>query len=291
MTDIRRVVASTDQLGETPLWCWRTNVLWWIDIEKPKLQSFDPATGRHRVIPFDTRFLGSIALRRKGGLLVALDRKLYTFDPDAGTLDLFCTVEADDVDNRLNDGRCDARGRLWIGTMDNRILEPTGAFYSVDPDGTVTRHFDDVRVTNSVAISPDQKTLYFSDTRRFTLYAFDLDVDAGTISNRRVFVDYTATRDRPDGACVDSEGFVWNAIFGGGRVVRYAPDGRIVRTIPVPVTHPTCVCFGGADLATLYITTARKFLTPEQLAAEPWAGSLLATEPGVRGLPEHMFAG
>jgi sugar lactone lactonase YvrE len=291
MTDICRVVASTDQLGETPLWCPRARVVWWIDIEKPKLQSFDPRSGEHRVIPFNADFLGSIALRRKGGLLVALDRKLFTFDPDSEELAFFCAVEADDIDNRLNDGRCDSHGRLWIGTMDNKILEPTGAFYSVVGDGTVTRHFGDVRVANSVAISPDQKTLYFSDTRRFTMYAFDLDVEAGAIANRRVFVDYTATGERPDGACVDAEGFIWNAIFGGGRVVRYAPDGTTVRTIAVPVTHPTCVCFGGPDLDTLYITTARKFLTPEQLAAEPWAGSLLATAPGVKGLPEQMFAG
>jgi sugar lactone lactonase YvrE len=291
MPDIRRVVASTDQLGETPLWCPRSRVVWWIDIEKPKLQSFDPRTGQHRVIAFDADFLGSIALRRQGGLLVALDRKLFTFDPESEKLEPFCTVEADGIDNRLNDGRCDSHGRLWIGTMDNKILEPTGAFYSVTADGTVTKHFDDVRVTNSVAISPDQKTLYFSDTRRYTMYAFDLDVAAGAISNRRIFVDYTASKDRPDGACVDAAGFIWNAIFGGGRVVRYAPDGTIVRTIQVPVTHPTCVCFGGPDLDTLYITTARKFLTAAQLAAEPWAGALLATEPGVKGLPEQMFAG
>jgi sugar lactone lactonase YvrE len=291
MSDVRRVVASMDQLGETPLWCPRTHRLWWIDIEKPKLHGFDPRSGEHRAIPFDTNFLGSIALRRQGGLLVALDRKLFTFDPDTERLEHFCTVESDDIDNRLNDGRCDSHGRLWIGTMDNKILEPSGALYSVDGDGRVTRHLDDIRVTNSVAISPDQTTLYFSDTRRFTMYAFDLDVEAGRISNRRVFVDYTATKERPDGACVDAEGYIWNAIFAGGRVVRYAPDGTTVRTIKMPVTHPTCVCFGGADLDTLYITTARKFLAAEQLAAEPWAGSLLATEPGVKGLPEQMFAG
>ena len=291
MNDVRRVVASQDQLGETPLWCPRRRLLWWIDIEKPKLQSFDPKTGSHRVIPFDSNFLGSIALRRQGGLIVALDRKLYRFDPVVEKLELFCTVEPDDIDNRLNDGRCDAHGRLWIGTMDNKIREPTGALYSVDPDGRVVKHFGDVRVTNSICISPDQKTLYFSDTRRFTMYAFDLDVEAGVISNRRVFADYTASGDRPDGACVDAEGYIWNAIFAGHRVVRYAPDATIVRTIEVPVTHPTCVCFGGDNLETLYITTARKFLSDAQLAAEPWAGSLLATEPGVKGLPELTFAG
>jgi sugar lactone lactonase YvrE len=291
MTEVRRIVASADQLGETPLWCPRSRAVWWIDIEQPKLQSFSPQTGEHLVYPFDTRFLGSLALRKSGGFLIALDLALYTFDPDTRRLELFCEVESGEKDNRLNDGRCDRQGRLWIGTMDNKILEPNGSFYSVEPNGTVTRYFNGILVSNCIATSPDQKTLYFSDTRRYTIWAFDLDVKSGSISNRRVFVDYTATKDRPDGACVDAEGFIWNAIFAGGRVVRYAPDGRIDRTIKVPVTNPTCICFGGPALETLYITTARKFLTPAQLAAEPWAGALLAVEPGVKGLPEAMFGG
>jgi sugar lactone lactonase YvrE len=155
----------------------------------------------------------------------------------------------------------------------------------------VARHQGDVVVSNSIAISPDRRTLYFSDTRRFVMWAFDFDEERGVLSNRRVFVDHSAARDRPDGACVDEEGCVWVAMFAGKRIVRYRPDGTLDRTIEVPVTNPTCVCFGGADLATLYITTARKFLSPAQLEAEPLAGALLAVEPGVRGLPEAQFAG
>lgn len=285
---IERVIQAHDQLGETPLWCPRTGRVWWIDIEKPKLQSLDEATGRHEVYSFPSTFLGSVALHRAGGFLIALDNALHRFEPP-GTLEHLVDVEAPDAGTRLNDGRCDVRGRLWIGTMDAAIERPLGSFYRVDPDGTVRRFFGDVIVTNSVAVSPDQRTLYMSDTRRFVLWAFDLDAADGVISNRRVFVDYSGTSGRPDGACVDAEGCVWNAVFAGHRVVRYTPAGAVERVIELPVTHPTCVCFGGPDLDRLYVTTARKMLAPEVLAREELAGALLACRPGVKGLPEPLF--
>jgi sugar lactone lactonase YvrE len=291
MSKVRCVVPSQNELGETPLWCPRTNAVWWLDIERPKLQSFDPSTGRRRSFSFSCAFLGSLALRRSGGFLLALDLGLHAFDPATGELAHFCDVETARWNNRLNDGRCDTRGRFWVGTMDVGLKAPTGALYSVDAEKTVTRHEQGVIVSNSIALSPDQRTLYFSDTRRFTMWAFALDPELGVLSNRRVFVDHTATGDRPDGACVDEEGCVWVAMFTGSRIARYRPNGLLDRTIPVPVTNPTCVCFGGSDLSTLYITSARKFLSPAQLTAEPLAGALLAIEPGVRGIPEAQFAG
>lgn len=291
MSVVRAVVAARDTLGETPLWCNESRRLWWLDVDRPAIQRWDPATGRHDVFGLGGGAVGALALRRAGGLLIGRDRALNIFDPDTGALRWFATVEPDHADTRLNDGRCDAAGRFWVGSLDNQLRSPIGAFYRVDPDGAVERQFGDVIVTNSVAIAPDQRTLYFADTRRFVLSAFDLDPERGRLSNRRVFVDHTATRDRPDGACVDRDGHVWNALFGGGRVVRHAPDGRLVQTIALPVTNPTCVCLGGDDLRTLYITTARKFLSNAQLAVEPLAGALLAVEVDVPGLPEHRFAG
>lgn len=287
--EVRCVVQARDQLGETPLWCSRTQKIWWIDIERPKLQSFDERTGVHEVFPFDSTYLGSLALHRRGGFVVALDNTLHRFQPATGALDPIVEVEPVALGTRLNDGRCDRNGRLWIGTMDAAIEKPLGSFYRVDPDGSRHWLFDDIIVTNSVAVSPDGRTLYMSDTRRFKLWAFDLDPDEGRLSNRRVFVDYTAERGRPDGACVDSEGFVWNAVFAGHRVVRYSPDGRVDRVIELPVTHPTCVCFGGPDLRTLYITTATKMLEPQVLANEHLAGALLAVQLDVAGLPEAEF--
>jgi len=290
-TTIHCAIESDDVLGETPLWCDRTQSLLWIDIDRALLHRHHPASGSRDTFRFEARHLGSLALQRTGGVLVALDASLHSFDFDSGTLQPLCTVESASLDTRLNDGRCDAAGRLWIGTMDNGLAQPSGSFYRVDPDGKVIRQFGDVIVPNTVAIAPDQRTLYFSDTRRFVTWAFDLDVHAGVLSNRRIFVDHRATWQRPDGACIDADGCVWTAIFAGGRVVRYTPAGRADRTIELPVTNPTCPCLGGSDLRTLYITSARKFLSDEQLRAEPLAGSVLAVQVSIPGLPEQCFAG
>lgn len=282
-------VATRDRLGETPLWCERTRKLWWIDIEEPKLQSFDPATGAHEVFPMDCTYLGSLALTESGRLLIALDLTLHLFDAETGALETFCEVECD-IDSRLNDGRVDAAGRFWVGTMDNELHRGNGALYRIDPDGTATKMFGDVIVTNGIAIAPDNRTLYFTDTRRFTTFVFDVDPVAGTLANRRVFADYTPTGDRPDGATMDADGRLWQAFFAGRRVVRYGDGAAIAAEFPVPVNHPTCICFGGPDFTTLYITTGRKFLSDEQLAAEPLAGSVLAIEGVGKGAPENRFA-
>ena len=282
---VETAVATADVLGETPLWCERSRLLWWIDVDRRLHQSFDPATGVHRAIPHDCQFLGSHALTSTGSHLLARDLGLHHQDP----MRHLCDVERD-IDNRLNDGRVDARGRLWIGTMDNQLHRPNGALYRVTGDGAVTRLFSDVIVTNGIAFAPDNRRLYFTDTRRYCTWQFDFDLDDGTISNRRLFADYRATGERPDGACVDVDGGIWQAFFSGRRVVRYRPDGRIETVVSLPVTNPTCVCFGGRDLKTLFITSARKFLSDEQLSTEPQAGHVLAIHGLAQGLPEHRFA-
>lgn len=286
---IEAVVRGEDQLGETPLWCDRTQRLWWIDIEQPKLQSFDPVTGDHTVQPLEGTFAGTHALTESGRHLLACDLELYSFDTSSSAKNSLVPVEHG-IDNRLNDGRIDARGRLWVGTMDNQLHRPNGGLYRIDPDGTATRFADGVIVANGIAFSPDGKTLYFTDTRRYQSFAFDLDLDDGVVTQRRLLADYAATGDRPDGACVDVDGCLWVAFFAGGRIVRYAPDGRIDRSIALPVTNPTCLCFGGPGLKTLYVTSATKFLSAEQRAAEPLAGALFAIEGVGQGLPEHRFA-
>jgi sugar lactone lactonase YvrE len=287
---VRCALPGTDFLGETPLWCEATQSLLWLDIDAGRLQRWHPASGRHDVFTFDARYVGSLALMPEPGrVLIALDLALHVFDLATGHLTLLCQVEPADRDNRLNDGRCDARGRFWVGTMDNQLHRPNGALYRVDPSGHAVRMLGDVIVSNTLAVSPAQDRLYFSDTRRYTTWVFDLDAAAGTLGHQRIFVDHTAARMRPDGACVDAEGFVWNAIFAAGRVVRFTPSGQVDRVIELPVTNPTCVCLGGPDFKTLYITTARKFLGRAQLRAEPLAGSVLAVEVDVPGLPEARF--
>lgn len=288
--DLRCVVPGQDVLGESPLWCEQTQSLLWLDIDGGKLQRFQPTTGRHDSFAFEDRYVGSLALMPEPGhVLLGIGLGLFVFDLATGRRRLLCQVEPPECDNRLNDGRCDARGRFWVGTMDNQLHRPNGAFYRVDPDGTAHRMFDDVIVSNTVAFSPAQDTLYFSDTRRFTTWQFALDAETGSLSDRRVFVDHSQTQSRPDGACVDAEGFVWTAIFGGGRIVRYSPAGTPERVVEVPVTNPTCVCLGGPEMKTLFITTARKFLDRRQLRSEALAGAVLAVDVDTPGLPEHRF--
>jgi len=285
---IETAVASADILGETPLWCDRSRRLWWVDIDGRRHQSFDPATGAHHVSSYDCQFLGSQALTADGSHLLAQDLRLSRHASDDAARQ-FCDVESD-LDNRLNDGRVDARGRLWIGTMDNQLHRPNGSLYRVTGEGQVARIFGDVIVTNGIAFSPDNRTLYFTDTRRYRTWAFDFDLDDGVIRNRRLFADYSVSRERPDGACVDVAGGLWTAFFSGGRVVRYRPDGQIDTVIPLPATNPTCLCFGGSDLRTLFVTTARKFLDQRRLSVESQAGHVLAIHGIGQGLPEHRFS-
>jgi sugar lactone lactonase YvrE len=285
---VETAVAAADILGETPLWCDRSRKLWWVDIDGRLHQSFDPATGAHHVSSYDCLFLGSQALTADGSHLIAQDLRLYNRTSDDAPPVQFCDVESG-LDNRLNDGRVDAHGRLWIGTMDNQLHRPNGSLYRVTGDGQVARMFGDVIVSNGIAFSLDNRTLYFTDTRRYCTWKFDFDLDDGAIRNRRLFADYRASQERPDGACVDVAGGLWTAFFSGGRVVRYRPDGQIDTVIPLPVTNPTCVCFGGSDLKTLFVTTARKFLDQRQLSVEPQAGHVLAIHGVAQGLAEHRF--
>jgi len=278
------------QLGETPLWDAARGVLWWIDIERPTLWRLDPSGGTAEARPQPGTYLGSLALTRTGRHLLARDLDLLLLDPETGRETPLAATPGEAMPaTRLNDGRVDARGRLWIGTMDNALKDGRGSLYRVDPDGAMTAMFGDVIVSNGIAFAPDGQQMYFTDTRRHTTWRLMLDEAGETVTDRAILADYRDTGARPDGACVDADGCLWQAFFGGGKVVRYAPDGRIDREIALPVTNPTCLCFGGRDLTTLFITSATKFLTPEQLAQEPLAGSVLAIDGIGQGVPENLF--
>jgi sugar lactone lactonase YvrE len=285
----KRVAEGQALLGETPLWCEQTESLLWLDVDRARLHRLHVPSGRRDDHVFNAAHAGSLALRQPGQVLLALDLALYLLDLGTGSLALLSQVEPAGVGTRLNDGRCDSLGRFWVTTMDNGLAQPLGGVYRVDPSGHVERMFGDVIVGNTIAFAPNGQTMYFSDTRGFVTYAFDVDVPKGQLSNRRVLGDHRLRRERPDGACVDAEGCIWIAFFGGACVRRYKPDGTLDREIPVPVSNPTCLCLGGPDRCTLYVTTARKFLSEEQLSVQPWAGSVLALQVGVPGLPEKRF--
>lgn len=283
------VVKGDDRLGECTLWCEREQVLWWVDSRGPSLKRWDPSGGvRTIALP---SVVGSVAFRERGGMLAALQSGLYFLDPASGVLQAVAQPEAHLPGNRFNDGRCDRAGRFWAGTMSDAKREPTGSLYRLSADLKCTQIRSDVIVPNSIAWSPDNRTMYFADTYRQVIRAWDFDLASGEVSNERVFCDTTGHPGRPDGSCIDADGGLWNAEYGGWRLVRYTPAGKIDRAIELPVANPTCCCFGGADFDTLYVSTATQRLTPEDLAKQPLAGSVLAVRPGVKGLPEARFAG
>lgn len=290
MSDIRLLVDARNTLGEVPVWDVAEQALYWVDIERCRLHRRDHASGALRTWDFPER-IGSFALREQGGLICAFETGFAFFDPVTGAIDWIAKPEAMIARNRFNDGKCDRSGRFWAGTMDDRLSEHTGSLYRLDPDLSVHRMDGAIGISNSLAWSPDERSFYFADTLDGLIYAYDYDARSGGIANRRVFASTAEQPGSPDGSTIDADGYLWNAQWGGSRIVRYAPDGSIDRIVMLPVQYPTSCMFGGPELATLFVTSAVWDLSREALEAQPWAGGVLAFEPGVQGLPEPRFAG
>jgi xylono-1,5-lactonase len=268
------------ELGEGPVWQAGEDAVYFVDIKGRKLHRLVVATGERQtwaapaqpgfVVPFgDDSFICGL----QGGL--------HRFTPASGAFELLQAVEADLPGNRLNDGFVDANGRLWFGSMDDAEVQPTGSLYRLGLDGQLSAQDEGYIVTNGPAMSPDGRTLYHADTMQRMVYAFDVEAD-GTLTGKRMFVEIAGSG-YPDGMAVDAEGFVWIALYGGARVERYAPDGALVEQVAFPCSNVTKLAFGGADLRTVYATTARKGLTQAECLQQPLAGGLFSFRAPVSG--------
>jgi sugar lactone lactonase YvrE len=278
------------ELGEGPIWDRARGTLLFVDIPRGELHEFTPTSRAHRVVAVGQP-IGVVTPTVKGDWLLGGRDGFLRLDPATGVARLVARVEGDRAGNRFNDGYCDARGRFWAGTMSMAHEPQQGALYRFDPDGRVTRMVEQITTSNGIDWSPDARTMYYVDTGTRRIDAFDFDVTAGRISNRRPFVAIPERDGKPDGLIVDAEGCVWLALWGGGAIRRYAPDGHLDRTVALPVTHPTKCAFGGPDLSDLFITSAREPLSDAERAAQPDAGSVLHCRPGVLGRPVTPFAG
>lgn len=290
MEGVACVAPTRTLLGEGPHWAAGENALYWVDMLAPAVYRFDPTTGALKTIP--TEELVSVVIpRQAGGFLVAAPGGLGFIDATGGPINPFAHPEAERPGNRYNDGKCDRRGRLWIGTLDPGGQPHRGSLLRIDADGAAVRVETGITIANGLGWSPDDRRLYFTDSGRRAIDVFDFDLAAGTVANRRPFVTWPAGAAKPDGLAVDAEGFVWTALWDGWRVERYDPKGRLDRTIHLPVPRPTSVCFGGPGLKTLYITSARLRLSAETLARAPLSGGLFTVASDVAGLAVMPFAG
>jgi len=281
-----------DQVGESPVWSVAEQALWWVNIEGRQLRRFDWAT--RQVTSWSTaEMTGCIALHAEGGLLAAMETGLFHVHPQAdGTLASKRLAEVAHAapGMRFNDGRTDRAGRFWAGTMvrDMSLASPAGALYRYTGAGLSSPLLGDLITPNGLGFSPDNRTMYLSDSHpsRQRVWAFDLAAD-GTLTNRREFIDMNQHPGRPDGAAVDTDGAYWICANDAGLVHRFTPDGRLDRSIEVPVAKPAMCAFGGPDLQTLFVTSIRPASPPP--GQETLAGALFATRPGAQGLADTPF--
>ncbi len=276
-------------VGESPLYDESLDRIFWIDVRgTPAIHAISLPNGAQASWPMPED-VGSIALAGDNRLLVALRSGFAWFDCTSGEVSGILDPEPGLPLNRLNDGRCDAAGRYWCGSMNPESGTADGNLYRLDRNLRCVRILDDLLTPNGMNWSPDGSTMYLADTRRGLIYAYPFDAASGTLGQRRVFADVGAMPGGPDGATIDAEGCLWWAHFEGGCLVRYLPDGAISRVIRLPVTKPTACGFGGPGYRRLYVTTATRGLSEEDLQAEPLAGRLLSIDVGVAGMPPVPF--
>ena len=289
--EVELVVDAKAQLGEGPVWHAPKQLLYWVDIEGAALHVYAPNGAPDTVYPVGCR-IGAAVPRSSGGMILATENGFEAFDFETSAKVPLANPESHLPNNRFNDGKCDVRGRFWAGTMSMVKEKEAGSFYVLEPDGTTRHLFGDVTTSNGLGWSPDGQTMYYIDTPTLQVNAFDFDEEQGQLDNRRVIITFPSGIGRPDGMTVDEEGMLWIAHWEGARVTRWNPaDGALLATVSLPVDRVTCPTFGGENLDTLFITTARHGLDEDTLAQQPHAGSLFAFRPGVKGLPSHEFAG
>jgi sugar lactone lactonase YvrE len=284
------VLDAKAALGEGALWDTRRQVLYWVDIDGYILYLYDPATGDNRAIEIG-QHVGTVVPRTRGGVMLALRHGFAALDLETEQLEIVADPEAG-LPTRFNDGKCDPAGRFWAGTMALDHTRGAASLYRLDADLSVHRMLGGVSTSNGIVWTQDAKTMYYIDTALGRVDAFDYSRETGDIAGRRTAFEVPGEMGFPDGSTLDSEGMLWVALWQGGAVSRWNPvTGELLQLVKVPAPNVTSCAFGGPDLDTLYITSARGSLGPEGLEQYPLAGGLFGANVGVTGLPAHEFAG
>jgi sugar lactone lactonase YvrE len=274
---------SQATLGESPVWDEHKQILYWLDILEKRIYA-----GPELLLQLDD-FAGCLAVREAGGLVLALSSRIVAWEPSSKELTVLATV-GEPSSNRFNDGKCDGAGRFLAGTMDRFEKEASGSLYSLE-GREVRRLLDGIRISNGLAWSSDCKTLYYIDTPRRDVQAFDYDPASGEIANGRVAFSVPPGLGWPDGMTSDLDGNVWIAMWGGAQVTCWDPRaGHLLERIPVPALNTSSCAFGGPESNELYVTSARTGLSPSDLSQYPLSGSVFKVATKVAGMPAFEFS-
>lgn len=279
----------TSLLGEGAFWNHQTQELFWVDIEGKKFHMYDPGTGTNRSFPTPSR-IGTVVPYNQDQAIIALEDGIYSIHPRFGTIAEFAEIEKGIAINRFNDGKCDPNGNLWVGSMNLKEDQASGAVYKIAESGEVTMMIQGVTISNGIVWTKDASTMYYIDTPTGKIRAYDFDPATSTISNARTAVVVSPELGYPDGMAIDAEDKLWVGLWNGNAVARFDPlTGKLISKIEVPAHNVTSCAFGGPELDRLYITTARMDMTKAEMEKYPLAGSIFVANPGVKGVPSKFF--
>lgn len=285
------VIPAKAMLGEGPCWDSDKGILYWVNILDKKVNVYDPRTHKNREIQLG-QMVGTVVLRQSGGLVVALQKGFYFLDVETEELTPIADPENHLPENRFNDGKCDPFGRFWAGTMSLSEENEAGSLYCLGTDLEVEKKHDNLTISNGLAWSPDQKFMYLIDTPTKKVTRFDYDLQTGHIDNPTEVIAFQEGVGSPDGMTIDEDGMLWIAHWGGAQISRWNPTtGEQILSIPIPSLNVTSCTFGGENLDELYVTTARKNTSVENLDRFPEAGGVFKVKPGVKGMPANLFRG
>lgn len=287
MIEVEHLLSSGNKLGEGPLWNSHEKTLYWVDIEGESFHRYYPETEKQESFQVGQP-IGCLAFRAKDGLLLALRDGFGYWDLKKGTLEIIANPIEDRDNTRFNNGKADRKGRMWAGTLSE---DNQNCLYRLDPDGSIHTMERGITISNGIGWSPDDKTMYYTDSPLRVIYAYDFDLSSGEIKNRRDFIRVPITEGFPDGLTVDSEGFIWSAKWDGWRITRYDPDGKVERVVNMPVQRPTSCTFWGENLDQLYITSAWTGLHEIDRREQTFAGDVFRIQTDFTGQRENEFLG
>lgn len=284
------VIDAGAQIAEGPFWDQEEQILYWVDILEKTINIYNTAEKKNRIIQLDKMIGAIIPTTENGKLLAALEDGLYIINPETAESEFLVNPESNTAQTRFNDGKCDTKGRFWVGTMDLEENRELGTLYCLDQDLNLEEKVKNVKISNGLAWSLDNKTMYYIDSPTREVLAFDYDLETAEIANKRTIISLAEGEGVPDGMTIDAEGKLWIAHFGGAQVSRWDPDsGEKIDSIQLPVSNVTSCAFGGKNLDELYITTASVGLSEEEKKEQPYAGGIFRYQAEVKGLAAVKF--